>query len=104
MSRRRLLWGTQWELLVRGGQESDGGSVHRRSWRGSRPVLRGCLQAPRRTQGTSGACGEASASLVVEVAGGVAGRQGRGNPLATSRPPSCSHEESPRGSLHPSLR
>ena len=67
-------------------------------------MLRGCPQAPRRTQGASGACGEASASRVVEVAGRVAGRQGRGNPLATSRPPSCSHEESPRGSLHPSLR
>lgn len=29
---------------------------------------------------------------------------GAGQPLATSRPPSFSHKESPRGSLHPSLR
>ena len=65
-----------------------GKPVRRHSWRGSRPALRGCPQAPCHTQDVSRACGEASASRVVEVAGGVAGRWGRGNPwLPPALPP-----------------
>ena len=63
MSRRRLLWGTQWELLVRGGRESDGGSQ------------------------STGAAGEAADPCCVAVRRRLAAPRVRVEPVARPLPP-----------------